>query len=132
MKMIHTCMRVLDLERSCDFYQRAFGLKEHARYPFESFTLLYMRDPESDFELELTSNHGQEEPYDLGNGYGHFALAVDDLEKAHTQAAQAGGQPTDIKSLDHGGSLLGRFFFVTDPDGYKIEVLAREGRFGAG
>lgn len=129
MNMIHTCLRVLDLQRSSQFYQQAFGLHEYARYRFDSFTLLYLRAEGNSFELELTSNHDRDMPYDLGDGYGHLALAVDDLEQAHQTVSAAGGNPTDIKSLQHEGALLGRFFFATDPDGYKVEVLAREGRF---
>lgn len=129
MRMIHSCIRVLDLERSAEFYHQAFGLSEFARFPFDSFTLLYMRDSDAGFELELTANHGREEPYQLGDGYGHLALSSSDLEADHARVARAGGQPTPIKSLDYEGELLGRFFFATDPDGYKIEVLAREGRF---
>ena len=81
------------------------------------------------FELELTTNAGREQAYELGDGYGHLALAVDDLEAAHRQVENAGGSPTPIKSLDYDGKMMGRFFFASDPDGYKIEVLAREGRF---
>lgn len=129
MKMIHSCMRVLDLELSKKFYQEAFGLKEAERYVFDSFTLLYMRDEESGFELELTSNHDRSEAYDLGDGYGHLALSCNDLESFRERTKNAGGQPTEIKTLDFEGKLLGKFFFATDPDGYKIEVLARQGRF---
>lgn len=129
MRMIHTCLRVLELERSVQFYQNAFGLKEVARFEFETFTLLYLRDPKSDFELELTTNHGRVEPYDLGDGYGHLALSSSDLDADYLRVKKAGGKPTEIKSLEHDGALLGKFFFASDPDGYKIEVLAREGRF---
>jgi lactoylglutathione lyase len=130
MQMIHTCLRVLDLDRSADFYGEAFGLREVGRYRFDSFTLLYMRDEQTTFELELTSNHGREEPYDVGDGYGHLAFGVDDLESSRDRVLDAGGRPTDIKSLELEDELA-RFFFATDPDGYKIEVLARQGRFKA-
>jgi lactoylglutathione lyase len=129
MKMIHTCLRVLDLERSTKFYSSAFGLTEYARYRFDSFTLAYLRDPHTSFELELTQNHDRKKPYALGDGYGHLALRTDDLESDHEKVKAAGGLVTDIKSLDHEGKLLGKFFFATDPDGYKIEVLAKSGRF---
>ena len=129
--MIHTCLRVLDLERSIKFYSSAFALKEYARFRFDSFTLVYLRDPHTSFELELTQNHDRKEPYDLGDGYGHLALQTDDLENDHEKVKAAGGQVTDIKSLEHEGKLLGKFFFATDPDGYKIEVLAKLGRFEA-
>ena len=129
MKMIHSCLRVLDLAVSAGFYEKAFGLKEVARYRFEDFTLLYMRAEGSDFELELTQNHDRSEAYDLGNAYGHLAVVTEELEASREAVERAGGQPTAIKSLDFEGKLLGRFFFATDPDGYKIEVLAKEGRF---
>ena len=131
MKMTHSCLRVLDLERSKDFYEQAFQLREAERYSFESFTLLYLRDKESEFELELTSNHDRKEPYELGDGYAHLAFLSADLDGDRDRVLKAGGQPGNIKSLDHQGKLLGRFFFATDPDGYKIEVLAREGRFAS-
>lgn len=129
MNMIHTCLRVFHLETSSQFYQRAFDMSEYARYEFETFTLLYLRSSDATFELELTHNHDRTTPYQLGDGYGHLAVASSNLEEAHEKAKSAGGNPTEIKSLQHAGSLLGRFFFATDPDGYKIEVLAREGRF---
>lgn len=129
-KPIHSMIRVLDEARSVAFYKSAMGLDVSDRYAFDSFTLVYMRDPQSTFELELTINHDQTEPYDLGKGYGHLAVAVDDLEAARSQMQQAGALPGDIKEIKHGGALLGRFFFVKDPDGYSIEVLQRYGRFG--
>ena len=129
MKMIHSCLRVWDLATSVAFYEQAFGLKEYARYPFDDFTLLYLRADSSDFELELTQNHGRSEAYELGNAYGHLAILLDDLEASREAVERAGGKPTAIKSLDFQGKLLGRFYFATDPDGYKIEVLAKEGRF---
>ena len=129
MKMIHTCLRVLDLGRSVKFYSEAFGLSEYARFEFDSFTLVYLRDSHTSFELELTENHGRQEPYDLGDGYGHLAVTSDDLESDHGKVKSAGGEVTDIKSLEHQGEVLGKFFFATDPDGYKIEVLGKAGRF---
>ena len=114
---------------SIEFYTKAFGLTEFQRFEFETFTLVYLRDPHTTFELELTQNHNQEEPYQLGNGYGHLALQSQSLESDRERVQSAGGDPTEIKSLDYEGQLLGRFFFATDPDGYKIEVLAKEGRF---
>lgn len=129
-KPIHSMIRVLDEERSVQWYRRAMGLEVVDRIPFDSFTLIYMRDQESTFELELTVNKGRTEPYQLGDGYGHLAVVVDDLEGQRQKTIQAGAQPGDIKELHREGSLLGRFFFVKDPDGYSIEVLQRGGRFG--
>jgi len=129
-KPIHSMIRVLDEERAVTFYRAAMGLEIVDRYPFKNFTLVYMRDSDSTFEVELTVNHGRTEPYDLGDGYGHLAVVVDDLNAARTKMAVAGASPGPIRELERDGALLGRFFFVKDPDGYSIEVLQRQGRFG--
>jgi lactoylglutathione lyase len=128
-KAIHSMIRVLDEARSVDFYARAFGLAIADRFPFEGFTLVYLRAPESEFELELTINHGRAEAYDLGTGYGHLAFVVDDVEAEHARLTGLGLNPTPVKSFDRDGALLAKFFFVQDPDGYKIEVLQRHGRY---
>jgi len=128
-KAIHSMIRVLDEKRSVDFYAKAFGLQIADRFQFDDFTLIYLRNNEADFELELTVNHGRTEPYDLGTGYGHIAFAVDDLEAEHRRFEREGLNPTPIKELSHQGKPLAKFFFVTDPDGYKIEVLQKQGRY---
>lgn len=129
-KPIHSMIRVLEEARSVAFYQAAMGLAVKDRYAFDGFTLIYMADAGSTFELELTVNAGRTEPYALGDGYGHLAVAVDDLEQTRSRMEAAGAAPGTIREIQHGGSLLGRFFFVKDPDGYSIEVLQRHGRFG--
>jgi lactoylglutathione lyase len=128
-KAIHMMIRVLEEERSVEFYRRAFGFEVADRFVFEGFTLIYLRNPEADFEIELTINHGRDEPYTLGNGYGHIALAVDDLDAEHAKISALGLNPNDIKEFHRDGSLMARFFFVQDPDGYKIEVLQKHGRY---
>ncbi|RIA45476.1 VOC family protein [Dichotomicrobium thermohalophilum] len=128
-KAIHMMIRVLDEARSTDFYEKGFGLKVADRLDFEKFTLVYLRNPENDFEVELTVNKGQTEPYDLGNGYGHLAFAVDDLEAEHERFKELGFQPRDIVEFAPGGEVIAKFFFVSDPDGYQIEVLQRGGRY---
>lgn len=128
-KAIHMMIRVLDEERSVNFYRQAFGLEIADRADFESFTLIYMANADTPFELELTVNKGKSEPYDLGNGYGHLAFAVDDLEAEHKRIAALGLSPGDIKQMQHEGKQFGKFFFLQDPDGYKIEVLQKGGRF---
>lgn len=128
-KLIHSMIRVLDEARSVDFYGTAFGLAIADRFDFDDFTLVYMRNAEADFELELTVNKGRGEPYDLGNGYGHLAVAVADLEAEHARLAAAGLSPRPIKEMMRGGALLAKFFFIDDPDGYKIEVLQSHGRY---
>ncbi len=128
-KAIHTMVRVLEEERSVDFYRKAFGLEIADRYPFEGFTLVYLRNQENDFEVELTVNHAQSEPYTHGSGYGHLAVAVEDLESEHARFEELGLNPTPVKEFHREGSLMAKFFFVQDPDQYKIEVLQRHGRY---
>ena len=128
-KAIHTMIRVRDLDRSIEFYDRAFGLKVADRFDFDGFTLVYLRNDENDFEIELTWNEGQEEPYSHGTGYGHVAVCVDDARAEHARFESAGLAPNDVKEFKRDGSLMARFFFVQDPDGYKIEVLERHGRY---
>ena len=128
-KAIHMMIRVLDLERSVAFYRTALGLDVADRYDFDSFTLVYLRNPEAEFEVELTLNNGRAEPYGLGDGYGHVAFCVDDLDAEHERLSEAGVGPQPIKEFHRDGGLMARFFFIQDPDGYKIEVLQRHGRY---
>ncbi|WP_099867422.1 VOC family protein [Pararhizobium haloflavum] len=128
-KAIHMMVRVLDEQRSVRFYEKAFGLDVADRLDFEDFTLVYMSNAECAFEVELTVNKGRTEPYDLGDGYGHIAFSVDDLDREHARFTAAGLSPRKIVEFNRDGALLARFFFVADPDGYQIEVLQRHGRF---
>ena len=128
-KAIHSMIRVLDEKRSVAFYESAFGLKVAERIDFETFTLVYLSNVENDFELELTINKGREEAYDLGNGYGHIAFCVDNIEAEHARMEAAGYAPRKLVDLNNNGKLLARFFFIADPDGYQIEVLQRHGRY---
>jgi len=122
-KAIHSMIRVLDEARSTAFYAQAFGLAVADRFDFETFTLVYLRGAEADFEIELTVNKDRSAPYEPGTGYGHIALAVDDLEAEHARMTAAGLAPHDVKEFHRDGALLAIFFFVADPDGYQIEVL---------
>ncbi len=128
-KAIHSMIRVLDEARSIAFYAQAFGLEIADRLDFDTFTLVYMSNAENDFELELTINKGRTEPYALGDGYGHIAFCVDDLDAEHARFEAAGGAPRKFVEFMRDGTLLARFFFVADPDGYQIEVLQRHGRY---
>ncbi len=128
-KTIHSMIRVLDEKRSVSFYEEAFGLQVADRLDFETFTLVYMSNAESAFELELTINKDRTEPYQLGDGYGHMAVSVADLDGEHARFEAAGFSPRKIVEFKNEGVLIARFFFVEDPDGYKIEVLHRHGRF---
>jgi lactoylglutathione lyase len=122
-------VRVVEEARSVDFYRRAFGLDIADRLDFDDFTLVYLSNGENDFEVELTINKGRDEAYDLGNGYGHVAFCVDDLDAEHKRFTDEGFAPRKIVEFNRDGQLLARFFFVADPDGYQIEVLQRHGRF---
>ncbi len=128
-KAIHSMIRVLDEARSVDFYRRAFGLDVADRLDFDAFTLVYLSNGESEFELELTINKDRTEPYDLGDGYGHIAFSVDDLEAEHARFVAEGLAPRGLVAFAPAGEVIGRFFFVADPDGYQIEVLQRDGRY---
>lgn len=127
--MIHSMIRVLDEARSVDFYSKVFGLKVADRVDFETFTLIYMSNDETGFELELTVNKGRIEPYNLGDGYGHLAISVQEVQVEHKRLTDLGLNPGKLVELNRDGKLFGLFFFITDPDGYKIEVLQRHGRF---
>jgi lactoylglutathione lyase len=128
-KPVHAMIRVRDEARSRDYYARAFGLAVADRFDFPDFTLIYLRDPASPFELELTVNKDRTTPYDLGDGYGHIAVTVDDVEAEQARFTREGLAATPVKTLKHGDRALATFFFATDPDGYKIEVIQRGGRF---
>jgi lactoylglutathione lyase len=127
--MIHSMIRVLDEARSVEFYSKVFGLEVADRVDFETFTLIYMSSEETGFELELTINKGRIEPYNLGDGYGHLAISVLEVAVEHKRLTDLGLNPGKLVELNRDGKLFGLFFFITDPDGYKIEVLQRHGRF---
>jgi lactoylglutathione lyase len=129
-KPVHSMIRVLDEARSLDFYARAFNLQIADRLAFPDFTLVYLRHASSPFELELTVNSGRKEPYNAGDGYGHLAVVVDDLNSEHARFEREKLSPGPLRDLKHDGATLARFFFVSDPDGYKIEVIQKGGRFG--
>jgi len=128
-KNIHSMIRVRDEERSIAFYQKAFGLSVADRLDFTTFTLVYLSNAESTFELELTINKDRTAPYELGDGYGHLAVSVDDLDAEHARFEAEGLAPRNLVEFKPDGELIARFFFVADPDGYQIEVLGRSGRF---
>lgn len=128
-KMIHSMIRVVDEARSLDFYSRAFGLGIVERLEFETFTLIYLGNDETPFELELTVNKGRDEAYAQGEAYGHLAVSVDDVDAEHVRFTAEGLNPGKLVEFNRDGALFAKFFFVTDPDGYKIEVLKRHGRF---
>jgi len=122
-------IRVLDEARSVAFYEDAFGLGVTDRLDFDTFTLIYLSNAESTFELELTVNKGRAEPYSLGDGYGHLAFSVSDVDGEHSRLTSAGLAPRKLVDFAPAGTVIARFFFIVDPDGYQIEVLQRGGRY---
>lgn len=128
-KLVHTMIRVLDEARSVSYYEQAFGLRVVERIDFETFTLVYMAGDEVGFELELTINKGRTEPYSLGDGYGHLAVVVDDVEAEYQRFTDQGLTVGKLVDFRNGDVQVAKFFFATDPDGYKIEVIQKGGRF---
>lgn len=128
-KLIHTMIRVRDLDASLHFYEDVFNLTPSHRLDFPDFSLVYLRNEESDCEIELTWNKGRDEPYTHGDGYGHVAVVVPDVTARHAELVAAGHTPLPVKEFKSGDQLLARFFFIQDPDGYKIEVLERHGHY---
>jgi lactoylglutathione lyase len=120
-QLIHTCYRVLDLDRSLDFY-RKLGFEEIDRMPIrDEATNVFLGLPGDGPRLELTYNHGRTEPYEIGTGYGHIALRVDDLDATLERLAAEGIEPERPPyRVSEGGS---RICFVRDPDGYRIELI---------
>ncbi|HEY9094110.1 MAG TPA: VOC family protein [Hydrogenophaga sp.] len=128
-KLIHTMIRVRDLQSSLKFYREALALSPSHRLDFPDFSLVYLRNEEADVEIELTWNKGRENAYTHGDGYGHVAVVVDDLSAHRAMLVQAGYEPMPIKEFVVADQLLARFFFLVDPDGYKIEVLEKLGHY---
>jgi lactoylglutathione lyase len=128
-KIIHVMIRVIEIERAIDFYNKAFGLKIVGHFDFDDFELVYLRNPENDFEVELTLNKGRATPYSHGDGSGHLAVCVDNCGAERDRLKGLGFEPGEVKEFLRDGKLMARFFFIQDPDGYKIEVLERHGRY---
>jgi lactoylglutathione lyase len=117
---LHTCYRIGDIDRSVAFYEK-LGFEEVARMPIRDEAInVFMGLPGEDPRLELTYNHGVD-AYELGTGYNHIAVAVDDLDGTLEGLAQQGIEPEKAPyTVREGGS---RLCFVRDPDGYRIELI---------
>jgi lactoylglutathione lyase len=123
-------IRVRDLDRSLQFYASALQMTPAHRLDFDDFSLVYLRNDENDAEIELTWNKGRETPYTHGDGYGHVAFVVEDARAERERLAELGLHPKDLREFHDGsGALLARYFFIEDPDGYKIEMLERHGHY---
>ncbi len=128
-KIIHSMLRVLDLDRSMRFYADVLNMHEAHRLDFPEFALVYLRNAENDVEIELTLNKGRTEAYTHGTGYGHIGVVVSDAAASRETLSQRGIDCTPVKEFKRGDELLAKFFFVQDPDGYKIELLERHGHY---
>jgi lactoylglutathione lyase len=128
-KVIHSMVRVLDLERTLRFYADVLDMHESHRLDFPDFALVYVRNAENDMEIEFTLNKGRTEAYTHGTGYGHIGVVVADAAATHASLSALGYDCAPVKEFKRGDELLARFFFIQDPDGYKIEMLERHGHY---
>lgn len=126
-RMLHTMIRVINLDDSIRFYTERLGMKllRKQDYPSGRFTLAFVGygDERDHAVIELTHNWDQKEPYDKGTGFGHIALGVPDIYKTCEQLAAAGVKiPRPPGPMKHGASVIA---FIDDPDGYKVELIER-------
>ncbi|MGK2931507.1 MAG: VOC family protein [Solirubrobacterales bacterium] len=123
-ELIHTCYRILDIDRSVEFYEQ-LGFEEVGRLPIRDEAInVFMGLKDDGPRLELTWNRDQEEPYEIGTGYGHIAITVDDMAATVERLSAIGIEPEKPPySVREGGSLL---CFVRDPDDYRIELIERD------
>ena len=121
MRFVHTNLRVRDIDASLRFYE-ALGFERRGRLQFEGAHNVYLGLPGDGDTLELTVNEGREESYDLGSGYGHMALEVDDLDGLLARLAEHAIAP-EQPPYAPGGREEFRICFVADPDGYRIELI---------
>jgi lactoylglutathione lyase len=127
MRILHTMLRVGDLQRSIDFYTEVLGMKllrtsDNPEYKYKLAFLGYGSNPDH-AELELTYNYGVDS-YDMGNAYGHIAISADDIYQVCDQVRAKGGNITREPGPVKGGSTV--IAFITDPDGYKVELIERK------
>jgi lactoylglutathione lyase len=120
--LVHTCVRVREIDASLSFYQ-ALGLEERGRLNFDSAYNVYLGLPGDEDRLELTVNIGRQEPYDLGDGYNHFAVTVEDIDAALADLAEIGVEPEKPPYRPGEREDLPRIAFVADPDGYRVELI---------
>lgn len=123
MKTLHTMIRVKDLDKSIDFYKNALGyeVSRIKDFPEAKFTLVFLKLPGDSQELELTYNYDHSE-YELGDGYGHIALGCENFDETYEKLKSENYDVTEKKSLSDNS---GFYFFIKDPDGYKIEIIEK-------
>jgi lactoylglutathione lyase len=121
-RYVHTCVRVLDQDASLRFYG-TLGFEKRGRLNFETAYNIYLGLPGDGDVLELTVNRGRTEPYDLGTGYNHIALTVEDIDAALSDLAAIGVEPEKPAYHPGGNESLPRIAFVADPDGYRVELI---------
>jgi lactoylglutathione lyase len=122
-ELIHTCYRIRDIDQSVGFYEK-LGFEEVGRLPIRDEAVnVFMGLPGDGARLELTWNKGVEEPYEIGTGYGHIALTIDDLDGALGRLAEQGIEPEKPPYTVRDGGP--RLCFVRDPDGYRIEIIEK-------
>ncbi len=124
MKYVHTNMRVRDIDASLRFYE-ALGFERRGKLDFGSAYNVYLGLPGDGDRLELTVNVGRDEPYDLGDGYNHVAVTVEDIDRTLSDLAAIGVRPERPPYHPGGRDDLPRIAFVPDPDGYRIELIER-------
>ena len=127
-RFLHTMLRVMDLEKSLEFYTALLGMKllRKRDYPTGKFTLAFVGygDETDSTVVEMTHNWDQKEPYNLGSAFGHLAIGVPDVYKTCERLAAAGVKiPRPAGPMAHGGSVIA---FIEDPDGYRIELVERK------
>lgn len=123
-QLVHTCIRVREIDESLAFY-RLLGFENRGGLNFDSAYNVYMGLPGDGDTLELTVNVGRDEPYNLGDGYNHMAMVVEDLDGLLEHLATAGVEP-ERPPYAPGGREEYRICFVTDPDGYRVELIDKE------
>jgi lactoylglutathione lyase len=133
MRILHTMLRVGDLQRSIDFYTKVLGMKllrtsENPEYKYTLAFVGYGNNPDH-AELELTYNWGTDK-YEMGTAYGHIAISTEDIYQTCDQVRAAGGNITREPGPVKGGSTV--IAFITDPDGYKVELIERADNAGGG
>lgn len=123
MELAHTMLRTGSPGEMIEFYREAFGFELREEKEMETFTLYFLKIPGQEAEIELTYNHGQDDAYEKGEGFGHTAIRVSkdqSLEEAYQKAVEAGGE--DYRSPEE---CPGNYGFVKDPEGYEVEIIGR-------